>query len=216
MLIEDVASLKIPYEFGCDEDTEETYGMIEVRNQLDDDVITKWGCSKFVLLFDEEPNFIVKIPFNGMYEFVEANEDDYGRYEFIPFQTEDYCAIEASVYNDALVAGVAQFFTKTEFAGVTINNCPYYISEKAIDFNEYSRIKTPSANSMEKAKSLRSQSELSSRWLALAIDTYGEDAVNQLLQFIKDNDIRDLHSANIGFRAEDGSPVIIDYSGYVG
>ena len=37
--------------------------------------------------------------------------------------------------------------------------------------------------------------------------------VDKLVKFILDENIRDLHSDNIGFR-EDGSPVILDYSSY--
>ena len=50
-------------------------------------------------------------------------------------------------------------------------------------------------------------------WLARAIEYYGEAAVNDLLAFIELEGINDFHTENIGFR-EDGSPVILDYSGY--
>ena len=211
MLIKDVVNLKIPHEFGCDENSEETDVMYAVFKQLDDDVVTKWGCSKFVILFDNEPDFVVKIPFSGMYYYKDDDYEDDGKDLFFEefYDETDYCALEASLYQDALVAGVEQFFTNTTYAGATKNRYPYYISEKAYTY--YTGEKTPSQNSIDKARSKKS--ELDIYWLALAIDYYGEDAINKLLDFIDEKEISDLHNSNIGFRA-DGAPVIIDYSGF--
>ena len=51
-------------------------------------------------------------------------------------------------------------------------------------------------------------------WLAAAIDYYGFELVENFINFCDENNIRDWHSANYGWR-EDGSPVVIDWGGYL-
>ena len=57
------------------------------------------------------------------------------------------------------------------------------------------------------------ESEIPTFWLAKAIDVYGEDEVNSLLDFIREHSIDDLHYGNIGYR-KNGEPVLLDYSGF--
>lgn len=214
MTINDVANLIIPEQFGCG-NSMEIIDEDAIFEQLDDSVDTAWGASKFVILFDDA---VVKIPFNGSFYWDE--DDDYeggGEYTFDEFHNKNYCETEAAVYTDAITAGVELFFASTKFAGMTKDNTPYYISERVYDFydDNNDEIKTPSKDSREKAERARDifDSELDEMWLALAYEWYGDAAVQQLLNFIKEEHISDLHLGNIGFR-KNGAPVILDYSSF--
>ena len=46
----------------------------------------------------------------------------------------------------------------------------------------------------------------------LLVEYYGEDRINQLVEFLNEVGISDLHSSNVGIRAN--RPVLFDYSGY--
>lgn len=207
MTINDVANLIIPEQFGCG-NSMEIIDEDAIFEQLDDSVDTEWGVSKFVILFDDA---VVKIPFNGSFF------GDEGEYIFDEFHNKNYCETEAAVYTDAVAAGVEFFFASTKFAGMTGDNTPYYISERVYDFydDNNDEIKTPSKDSREKAEQAIDtfKSELDEVWLALAYEWYGDAAVQQLLNFIKEEHISDLHSGNIGFR-KNGAPVILDYSSF--
>ena len=213
MTIADVKDLEIPEKFGCDDDNMETGAIDYVLDQLDDTVDTTWGASKFVIFFDGSDQ-IVKIPFSGEYCWNDDIEDE----DFYDFNTSDYCAIEASLYADAVVRGVEKFFARTIYGGVTKKGTPYYISDKVqIYGNMISKLKTPSEENIEKAKkywfSLSYHTDLNKEWIAYALEWYGEEEVEKLMNFISDENIYDLHNNNVGFR-ENGAPVILDYSGF--
>lgn len=217
MKIEDVAKLHIPAEFGCDEECEETNSMRDVFNQLHYEDRTAWGASKFVIFCED--NKVAKIPFNGSYYYVDHYddnnyEDDYEEIFEEFYHYSDYCEREAGIYENAVELGVAFFFASTEYVGLTVNGTPYYVSEQVYDFyGEESHIITSSEKSRLKAKTYKT--ELDKIWLAQAIEFYGESAVEDLLAFIDLENISDLHIGNLGYR-KDGSPCILDYSGYWG
>ena len=52
-------------------------------------------------------------------------------------------------------------------------------------------------------------------WTAMALEYYGEEVVKKLFNFIEKEGIDDLHWGNVGIR-KDGSPVLLDYSGFLG
>ena len=213
MTIADVKDLKIPEDFGCDEDEEVTNAIDYVLNQLDETVDTTWGASKFIIFFDGSDQ-IVKIPFSGEYYWNEDIEEE----DFYDFNTSDYCAIEASLYADAVVRGVEKFFARTIYGGVTKKGTPYYISDKVQVYeNMMDKLKNPSEENIEKAKKYWFRSsyrvDLSEDWIARALEWYGEEEVEKLMNFISEEHIYDLHSGNVGFR-KDGAPVILDYSGF--
>ena len=215
MTIADVAKLDIPFQFGCDDECMETSAIEDVYDQLDNSVETKYGASKFVILSDNW-NEVIKIPFNGSFDWEQDDDnEDGGEYHFNEFITKDYCALEAAIYADAVALGVADFFAGTKYAGMTNDGItPYYVSERVYTFYDKEgrkNSKTASEDSWNKAKKLKSA--LSKEWLALAIEWYGDAAVNDLLAFIDLENIYDLHSDNIGFRAN-GAPVVLDYSGF--
>lgn len=216
MTISDVMSMYIPDRFGKDEMGEYTNEVWEVFDQLPEETqhLVATGASKFVFPLNEKE--VVKIPFDGMWqdgdwdEFDDEDNDDYkDGLGFTPYDN-NYCEIETCVYADAVAAGVEMFFASTKYVGTSSNNKPIYVSEKVN--NWYHGWKpTPSKGSVEKAE--QTESELPVDWLAVAYEVYGDDLVNRLLDFISDNGIDDLHRGNLGIR-QDGTPCILDYSGF--
>lgn len=216
MTIEDIFELNIPKEFGLDQDYDDDIDvMYDVYDQLPSSAKTAYGASKFVIFLNEE--YIIKIPFNG--EFIWCEDEDYRK--FYPYKTKDYCEIEASLYHDAIVAGVADCFAETKYIGKTASGASVYKSERVNEFyNDYdNKINTKSPEPSEEVKSKAAcklkynNFSIPKEWLARAIDFYGEDLIDKLIKFIKENKINDLTIPNVGFRA-DGAPVILDYSGF--
>ena len=212
MTINDILKMNIPAEFGCDEDGETTDSIEKVFDQLDSSVNTAYGATKFIIFLNDKE--VVKIPFNGCYWY-DSCED----WRFDEFYVENYCAKEAEIYRSAEDAGLAEFFASTKFCGRTVNGKPIYVSERVYEFYDSGAIREKtdsfSENSMTKAKELKEAmyTRLHVEWVARAIEYYGFEAVQKLFKFINEENISDLHTSNVGFR-EDGSPVILDYSGY--
>ena len=122
--------------------------------------------------------------------------------------------IEASVYNDAVAAGVERFFASTKYAGSTfIDKTPIYISERAARTFDSVCIDEDSCSKDSFTKAENMESLLPKTFLAIAIDFYGLEAVEKLNAFIEAEGISDLHYGNLGFRSN-GEPVLIDYSGF--
>jgi len=212
MTIADVLNMNFPEEFGCAFDSaEESPALEEVYSQLDIDVETTYGLSKFVIFLNEKE--VVKIPFNGHFSFDECDEET-GEFFFEPFFVPDYCDIEAAVYEDAITEGLGCFFAATRLAGVTNTQKPVYVSERVYDFyNEEKRnaCHAPSKDSLKKAE--EADTDFPYDWLARAYEFYGDELTNRFIEFVKDAGINDFHSGNVGFRAN-GAPVLLDYSGY--
>jgi hypothetical protein len=216
MTINDVLNMTFPSNFGSGEDDIETDCICEVEYNLSTKykVSTAYGASKFVIFLNE--NEVAKIPFTGSYSYgwnEETEETDYDEIVFDEFCTKDYCAVEAAVYSDAVAAGVEQFFASTKFAGNTfIDKTPIYLSERVIPFdcldNEQ---RSCSDDSRDKARKLHGRCPI--EWTGLAIEYYGETAVKKLFDFIEKEGIDDLHRGNVGIR-KDGSPCLLDYSGF--
>ena len=181
------------------------------------------GVSKMAIIIPG-CSLVIKIPFNGQWKYEERYNKETGEYEegeeyFEPFyEYEDYCALEESVYKNAEAAGFDQYLAKTSFYKA-IKNCYVYVQEKV--FGLYSdRASTPTDDSRRKIKARRDGYIGTSDWSACFIDFFGEDAFEKFYNYCVYGDDEhemciddDLHAGNIGFRA-DGSPVILDYSGW--
>ena len=214
MTITDVLNMDFPAEFGCDNDSYETPALEEVYAQLDNDVETAYGASKFVIFLNEKE--VAKIPFNG--SFFYGYDEETGEYDEEPtfdwFETPDYCDIEAAVYEDAVAEGVECFFAATKQAGVTKTQKPIYVSERVYSFYDEEKRdmhRSPSKDSLKKAE--EADTDFPYEWLARAYEFYGDELVNHFIKFIKDIGVNDFHTGNVGFRA-DGAPVLLDYSGF--
>ena len=74
----------------------------------------------------------------------------------------------------------------------------------------------PSNDSIKTAKSMSESCgywSIPDRFLALYIDSYGEEEASNLISFLKDNQIYDLHTANWKMDSN-GNIRIIDYSSW--
>ena len=218
MLIEFAEKLVIPEEFGTDEYGDPMGETDKLFNEINTKIDFTLGASKFVLM-DKEEDIVVKIPFNGSFVY---DETDYGdACYFCPF--DDYCEREAYFYEEAEEAGLSEFFAKTEYYGRTKNGVPFYVSEKVADTDYYRYHYDNDGDSKYKDRldMLKLVNELYKKyyyettrlWLLDAISWYGLDKTENLLKFLQDNNINDLHGGNVGRRAN-GAPVIFDYSGF--
>ena len=214
MTIQDILKIEFPSNFGSDEDGEETPVMEEVYNQLDSSVETAYGASKFVIFLNNKE--VVKVPFSGCYWWDEDAED---HYRFDEFMNTDYCATEAAVYADAVALGVEKFFASMKYRGTAKGGTPIYLAERVYTYYDNGAVRERTDSFSKRSQEIADEMKdnynirIHREWLARAIEYYGEDAVNDLLAFIELEGINDFHTENIGFR-EDGSPVILDYSGY--
>lgn len=129
----------------------------------------------------------------------------------------DYCAAEAEFYDMARDNQIAFAFAKTEFLGFCGDH-PIYIQEKCSMFYEDSSSRDydkrtekdyETVTSLEKALDFF---EFDADWTLDFLIYWGEECFKQLVKFIKNMEIRDLHNGNIGYR--NGAPVVVDYSSF--
>ena len=102
----------------------------------------------------------------------------------------------------------------------------HYVQEKCETYeNKYDtcdyNFQEKTAKDIEKYNNkLEGKRFFPSRFILDLIKSYGEDKTFNFLEFLKsDSDIArsismDLHNENIGYRVSDGTPCIIDYSGW--
>ena len=221
MKFEDVFNLIIPDCFGCNDDNDETASMEEVYSQLDETVSTSYGVSQFVIIFDDNNDKVVKIPFSGEWSYNEEDED----YYFDDFSI-NYTDLSVEIYNRAEEAGISPIFAKVEYIGDSKNGYPLYAQDKvkfsfgSIAYKEEKPYKLPLEETLTIVRNCYKTDFYSyawraftETWTACAIEYYGFDLVDRFMKFLDDNGIDDLHQNNYGFTAE-GRPVIYDYCGF--
>lgn len=197
------------------------------------------GVSKCVFLFDDFPDIVVKIPFTGAGFEDEDNEDEdeeehdlYEDYSGASMccgnhrleRDWDYCEAEEQIYQDAALAGVSDFFAETACIGM-IDNHPIYVQERASVYYDHYKSYQALYTSCQITKiCLRIASKsggsltfedcwtVNRIWLAEFAKVWGDQAAVKLLNFLKIEEVEDLHSENLGFIG--GKPVIIDYSSF--
>lgn len=180
------------------------------------------GVTKMVIIHPDLP-FVIKIPFNG-YWAIDYNSEDENI--FIPFECAtctgafdgewDYCKLETEEYACAQDRGFNCFLAKSEFIGYYCNY-PIYIQEKVnVGFRANSRI-VSSAKSRESVNNLDFCDRICSDiWMSKCFDCYGEELTMAFVEYThhEDNMVgSDDHSKNYGYR-NDGTPCLLDYSGY--
>lgn len=180
------------------------------------------GATKSVIIPIEE-DYVVKIPYSGYFtDYYNENTEtrDYGYVDFVGANNTcndwDYCLREVEVYSLAKEFGVEQFFCKTELMG-TVNNYPIYAQEKAViweyirNYDDYlEEDKKEMRNILMQTAGGYSSAFLC--WLCDCMKWYGKAMITSFLEFLDDNYIRDLHSANLGYVNK--RPVIVDYAGF--
>lgn len=218
-------NLSIPYEFGGNPDIDDYDWLYEwcdevVKKQIGLPHTYSHGVSKLVFILDN-CDWVVKIPFNGYYEKVwnkEKDEYDEEQTNWVPFKyadgSWDYCNLELEKYEKLQELDLECFLAEIRYLCSDCDNHPMYIQEKIIPCCNDKKKRTPSEKSLTKAKNLFYHFD--KIWIATAIDFYGEKKTLEFLDYIEniDQDMgEDLHSGNYGYR-EDGSPCLLDYSGW--
>ncbi len=130
----------------------------------------------------------------------------------------DYCELELLYTKKAKEQGFDKYIANTILAGY-VQDYPIYIQPKCTLYEEEC-IENHSSTWTEEKQSKASESiyandidhRLSPCWVADFIEMYGEQEFNNFCNFLKENDIGDLHEGNIGYLK--GRPVIYDYSGF--
>lgn len=167
------------------------------------------GCSKIVLFFDEYPDVVIKIPFQGVRDL---DEDTFEITDERCYNV-DYCSLEYKIYQCAVQEKLDRVFAEEEFLGFYLD-LPLYVAEKCSDY--YSLAADPSQDSKQKASKLASEkldrySDLK-HYLPIIIEQYGEDFAERLVDFFNVNEIDDLHYDNVALK--DGWFKFIDYSSF--
>lgn len=203
----------------------------EVDNYLDGviyDIVSSYytgvqlehGVSKYVIITEALP-FVIKIPFNGHWnDEVDENEDYY--FEEFHYANDlcgdgshtDYCADELAKYELAESKHLNLFFAETSLYTI-INEIPFYTQEKVHTYYNHNSSSTKALSDISEEYSNKMEElNLSSWWMAEAILRYGALIIDSFINFVQEYSLdEDMHTGNYGFRA-DGSPVLIDWSGW--
>lgn len=230
-IIEAISEI-IPADFGCDTEEDDLWNFsiddaFYILSEIDPYINIEYGVSKLVII----PSFgnqVIKIPFNGKwyieYPYNEETEEtdwdaepDAFFEEFRSADSEDgddYCEAETRIFEEAIDASIDPLFAGTTFYK-TVNGIKFYLQEKIPTIGIRKTHIKSSSDSYSLAKSI-SGSKGGIRcieWLAAVIEYYGEAVAKLLMNFIYDEEIGDLHSGNVGFRAN-GEPVLVDYSSW--
>lgn len=173
------------------------------------------GVTKGVLIFHKF-GFVLKFPFVGY-----AEEDEEGEpYGDITYFTNadskdgwDYCLAEVNRYREAKEMGVENLFLEMKEID-NIDGYSIYYQEYATPFLE--GVSSSNEDQREKARDMCTEKgvgrSISQEWLGDIINVYSINTLNNFLTFIKDFNIGDLHSGNIGYQGD--HPVVIDYGDY--
>ena len=201
------------------EETEECYEIIDfLREAMNFRCPWNYGATKLVLA-PHNKDYVIKIPFK--YEYVNDDEPYCGAYKIGLNEQElnfgwDYCGLEEALYQKAKERGIEKLFAETKCIGEYLGH-PIYIQEKCTIFNyskDYSNYSLAKRKRSEKLCNDNDFPCFHSCWLSDVLDYYEtEHEFIELNKFIKDFDIRDLHSGNVGYKA-DGCPVLVDYSDF--
>lgn len=198
------------------------------------------GVSKMVIILPDAP-LVMKIPFTGFWmpesyldEEELNNSDKYTYYDewreayWQPFcgasstRPDDYCNTELEIYQEAVELGIGDFFAETDFFTFDLSGNRIYLQEKVTPrlemTNENLDTHTPSAETRSRIRTISEESSYSpcycEEWLAECLEWYGEEKYMKFIEFSKKWSLNsDLHNGNLGYR-EDGSPCILDSSGF--
>lgn len=201
------------------------------------------GASKLCIV-PQESEYVIKLPFLGEIEYEENGEMILCHFNYAKTKNRwDYCRAELELYNKAADAGFAYFLAKTEEFGTTNSGHPMYIQEKINVYNvskhKYKKnisydIKSKTATILEKYNDRYMDNRLNDEmteeeligyifaqtgdtFLSYLIDAYSYENVAKFSKWVYENAreiAADLHWGNIGFRESDGTPCLLDFSGY--
>ena len=166
------------------------------------------GCSKIVLFFDEYPDIVVKIPFDGIRDVdYEKDFEVTNERHFI----HNYCEEELDIWYEAIEANVEEVFAEEAYIG-QYRNISLYAAE-CCAMNYWYAVDEPSEDSKAKAKKITDgiYSEVN-EYIPTIIEQHGEEFAEKVFKFIEEFEIDDLHDGNVGFK--NGLFKFVDYSSY--
>lgn len=178
------------------------------------------GVSKLCII-PEGADYVIKIPFNSFWDIDTEEFLDFENANFDDEHYWDYCFTEVICYNKAKSKKVNKAFCKAKLLGL-VNDYPIYIQERA---ETYYNLKKKGKNQEsdyndEDDRTPRTKDYCKKHgffcfnpiWCADAIEYYGKKRFNKIMSFVKENNIGDLHTDNIGYVGR--KPVFIDFSDY--
>lgn len=239
MMIDELKKVEIPEQFGGCSDCDNYDSAIDIfDNAIIPNLEIYHGVSKLVFLTKEEDK-VVKIPFNG--EFCETSDGDvFEPFCGAPSFNWDYCALEAEIYKEVAEAGFGFILAKTELAGHTANGYPFYTQEKVTPYDCYFEDEKASNEEIKICESyidsyhrhISRNEELSdtdyigavfactgTAFMVNLIKEYTLEKIKKFAKWCYKNKpiiYYDLHDGNYGYRKNDGTPCILDYSGWFG
>lgn len=200
------------------------------------------GATKLVVI-PRRSKYVIKIPcrasleYNGCwdeddyyYESGDYNELAWAEYPISGGSGWDYCKTEAELYELAKERGLDKFFAETKFVGY-VRGWPIYLQQKCMIYGEECYNNYPGKNykrhTNEQIKTAKEKSHVLKQnvfnmfpdvWAVDLVNNYSKDEIDNLLDFIQEYNINDLHSNNIGYiyniNNRFNHPVITDYSSY--
>lgn len=166
------------------------------------------GCSKIVLFFDEYPEVVVKIPFEGV-RYVDCDKD----FEVVNerYFHQNYCSSELDIWYEACNEGIENIFAEEAYIGC-YHGVSLYAAERCSGYF-WRNIEEPSEDSKKKAEQILPGGYCEMKeYLPIIIEQYGEEFAEKVLDFIEEFEIDDLHDGNVGLK--DGMFKFIDYASY--
>lgn len=188
----------------------------------DDEVYdVRYGCSKAVLFYKYLHNYVIKIPYLGVYKDNDKCKFKNAKIWYLKDENWDYCRYEEEIYQKACESGIGKLFCGTRYLCDT-DDFPIYVSEKSEDtIDTYSshKVSDKGRDYVRSKRSAKSNDiypycpgDMSDNTIGMFYDSWGKELTDALLDFLVDNSIDDCHSSNIAFK--DGKIRIIDYTGF--
>lgn len=240
LLLEDklakYTNIKLPEQFGIfteEEDCSYSFDnfcdeVVAVNNKAN----IRHGVSKAVVI-DPECTYVLKAGFNGSfyYHYSDNIDDENYEEEFEPFFShENYCEYEHYIYEEMKKRGFAEFFARV----VPVPNTPYYTQERCNPYSNseqcrydhfcdknydsrYNKERTQYEKYKKSSGKIYTCFYDSLNFVYDLFKTYGEEKTTDFLNFLQKEKFgisQDMHTGNFGYRLSDGTPCLIDYSGW--
>ena len=207
------------------------------------DAHTASGASKLCII-PRAGEYVIKLPFRGEIYYDESGDACLHHFAYAVTENRwDYCRAELDLYNKAADAGFAIFLAKTKEFGTTKSGHPMYIQEKVNvygdcrhkykkDISDNAKSKTATVLEKYRDRYMHNRrndemieedfigytfAETGETFLSYLIDAYSYENVAKFAKWVYENAreiAEDLHWGNIGFRESDGTPCLLDFSGY--
>lgn len=159
------------------------------------------GLTKFVLDLDGENDFVVKVPFAGVYNSYNNECSDY---------CVNHCARELEDYEDLKNTDIGFLLVPTYFVG-KVGELEIYIQPKvepySYDQHSASEESYQIAADIEYCECTADDEDS----IAAFVEAFGDEA-EHILCLLDDMGIRDIHCGNFGY--SNGKLLIFDYCGY--